>query len=189
MWRNRFGRGFGPVVWQITDDVDDDDDDDIYGKVCLRHHDLFKVDVLESLWLRHWSQSILVSLILSQKLFLTKHLSLHRKPWNVLASHVLPCWQHMIVRDFHENLIAVEVTDSGKKNYPNAHNSVMLFSSYHSLFPTETSSVVTIRRTATSPVLPHASSTWHSPDSLHSTVSVAVIERNRQRIENDRLII
>ena len=24
MWRNRFGRGFGPVVWQITD-VDDDD--------------------------------------------------------------------------------------------------------------------------------------------------------------------
>ena len=28
MWRNRFGRGFGPVVWQITDDDDDDDDDD-----------------------------------------------------------------------------------------------------------------------------------------------------------------
>ena len=26
MWRNRFGRGFGPVVWQITDDDDDDDD-------------------------------------------------------------------------------------------------------------------------------------------------------------------
>ena len=24
--RNRFGRGFGPVVWQITDDDDDDDD-------------------------------------------------------------------------------------------------------------------------------------------------------------------
>jgi len=23
MWRNRFGRGFGPVVWQITDDNDD----------------------------------------------------------------------------------------------------------------------------------------------------------------------
>ena len=28
MWRNRFGRGFGPVVWQIIDDDDDDDDDD-----------------------------------------------------------------------------------------------------------------------------------------------------------------
>ena len=27
MWRNRFGRGFGPVVWQSTDDDDDDDDD------------------------------------------------------------------------------------------------------------------------------------------------------------------
>jgi len=27
MWRNRFGRGFGPVVWQITDDDDDDDDE------------------------------------------------------------------------------------------------------------------------------------------------------------------
>jgi len=25
VWRNRFGRGFGPVVWQITDG-----DDDIY---------------------------------------------------------------------------------------------------------------------------------------------------------------
>ena len=23
MWRNRFGRGFGPFVWQITDDDDD----------------------------------------------------------------------------------------------------------------------------------------------------------------------
>ena len=23
MWRNRFGRFFGPVVWQITDDDDD----------------------------------------------------------------------------------------------------------------------------------------------------------------------
>jgi len=23
MWRNRFGRGFGPVVWQIIDDDDD----------------------------------------------------------------------------------------------------------------------------------------------------------------------
>ena len=26
VWRNRFGRGFGPVVWQITDDDDDDQD-------------------------------------------------------------------------------------------------------------------------------------------------------------------
>ena len=25
MWRNLFVRGFGPVVWQITDDDDDDD--------------------------------------------------------------------------------------------------------------------------------------------------------------------
>ena len=25
-WRNRFGRRFGPVVWQITNDDDDDDD-------------------------------------------------------------------------------------------------------------------------------------------------------------------
>jgi len=23
MWRNRFGRGFGPVVWQIIDDDDE----------------------------------------------------------------------------------------------------------------------------------------------------------------------
>jgi hypothetical protein len=24
-WRNHFGRGFGPVIWQITDDDDDDE--------------------------------------------------------------------------------------------------------------------------------------------------------------------
>jgi len=30
MWRNRFGRDFGPAVWQITDDDDDDDDDTMY---------------------------------------------------------------------------------------------------------------------------------------------------------------
>jgi len=24
MWMNRFARGFGPVVWRITDDDDDD---------------------------------------------------------------------------------------------------------------------------------------------------------------------
>jgi len=29
VWRNRFARGFGPVVLQITDDDDDDYDDDI----------------------------------------------------------------------------------------------------------------------------------------------------------------
>ena len=27
-WRNNFGRGYGPVVLQITDDDDDDDNDD-----------------------------------------------------------------------------------------------------------------------------------------------------------------
>jgi len=30
MWRNRFGRGFGPVVWQITDDDDDDKNEEGY---------------------------------------------------------------------------------------------------------------------------------------------------------------
>ena len=36
MWRNRFGRVFGPVVLQITgDDDDDDDDDDMFrATVC-----------------------------------------------------------------------------------------------------------------------------------------------------------
>ena len=37
MWRNRFGRGFGPVVWQITDE-----DDNIlticFGQCCWNHH-------------------------------------------------------------------------------------------------------------------------------------------------------
>ena len=34
MWRNRFGRGFGPVIWQITDD--DADDDDVSIEVTRR---------------------------------------------------------------------------------------------------------------------------------------------------------
>jgi len=41
VWRNRFGRGFGPVVWQITDDDDDDDestlfDSAVWHRVCPR---------------------------------------------------------------------------------------------------------------------------------------------------------
>jgi len=32
--RNRFGRGFGPVVWQITYD---DDDDDIWNVWSIRY--------------------------------------------------------------------------------------------------------------------------------------------------------
>ena len=57
MWRNRFGRGIGPVVWQITDD--DDDDNDIQLKpsavrihasrsdICLNRK-LFSVKILSS---------------------------------------------------------------------------------------------------------------------------------------------
>jgi hypothetical protein len=33
-WRNRFGSGFGPVVWQITDDGDDDDSS-FYEYLCM----------------------------------------------------------------------------------------------------------------------------------------------------------
>ena len=36
MWRNRFGRGFGPVVRQITDD-DDDDGDDVTSNNKMRY--------------------------------------------------------------------------------------------------------------------------------------------------------
>jgi len=32
MWRNRFGRGFGPVVWQITDDDDD------HEAMCIKYY-------------------------------------------------------------------------------------------------------------------------------------------------------
>jgi hypothetical protein len=32
-WRTHFERGFGPVVWQITDDDDDDDDDDSFQTI------------------------------------------------------------------------------------------------------------------------------------------------------------
>ena len=33
VWRNRFGRGCGPVVWQITDD--DDDDVFLFSILCI----------------------------------------------------------------------------------------------------------------------------------------------------------
>ena len=33
MWKDRFGRGFGPVVWQITDD----DDDEKKTTCCFKH--------------------------------------------------------------------------------------------------------------------------------------------------------
>ena len=50
MWRSRFRRGFGPVVWQIT--YDDDDDDDTYilcAKYCfwVRDQDMF-----------HWGEDL-----------------------------------------------------------------------------------------------------------------------------------
>jgi hypothetical protein len=35
MWRNRFGRDFGPVIWQITDDDDDHHHHDIVLKSIL----------------------------------------------------------------------------------------------------------------------------------------------------------
>jgi hypothetical protein len=37
-WRNRFGRGYGPVMWQITDDNDDDYSVNVtpkYKHICL----------------------------------------------------------------------------------------------------------------------------------------------------------
>jgi hypothetical protein len=34
-WRNRFGRGFGPVVWQI---IDDNDLWTIKNKVEIKHY-------------------------------------------------------------------------------------------------------------------------------------------------------
>jgi len=40
MWRNRFGRGFGPVVWQITDD---DDDLNIKKKNCWGNSSFIKI--------------------------------------------------------------------------------------------------------------------------------------------------
>jgi len=45
MWRNRFGRGFGPVVWQITDD-DDDDTVNTY-RPRRRWEDNIKMDLQE----------------------------------------------------------------------------------------------------------------------------------------------
>ena len=74
------------------------------------------------------------------------------------------------------------------KNYSNTQNSVMPFRSYHSLFPTKISFAVTTRRIAThspSPVFSHVTFCRYSS---FDKVAIAVIGRNRQRKENDRLI-
>jgi hypothetical protein len=44
-WRNRFGRGFGPVVWQITDDDD---------KYLLQNLAVTDTHVLASFRLTKW---------------------------------------------------------------------------------------------------------------------------------------
>ena len=36
IWRNRFGRGFGPVVWQITDNDDDENNTPIFCYIPYR---------------------------------------------------------------------------------------------------------------------------------------------------------
>ena len=53
MWRNRFGRGFGPVVWQI---IDDDDDDKLSPTThfFFTHEDMFLLHKLVAwYWVRH----------------------------------------------------------------------------------------------------------------------------------------
>jgi len=59
MWRNRFGRGFGPVVWLITDDDDDDDDDDVHDKIIKCRTVFFRVNrlgVIKAVY-QHWDQN------------------------------------------------------------------------------------------------------------------------------------
>jgi hypothetical protein len=51
LWRNRSTRGFGPVVWQITDDDDDDDDD---------HVQLMTQILKENEWREHRDQNVAI---------------------------------------------------------------------------------------------------------------------------------
>ena len=46
MWRNRFGRGFGPVVWQITDD-----DDELF--TCVSRHKC--ISILHGVYASFWN--------------------------------------------------------------------------------------------------------------------------------------
>jgi len=81
MWRNRFGRGFGPVIWQITDDDDDDNDDapahrsvvvtDFLAKTVWQHcsipHTLLnRLQLIFTCfldWNQHWSYGSFVMLL------------------------------------------------------------------------------------------------------------------------------
>ena len=46
MWRNRLGRGFGPVVWQITDNDDDDDDCQLDQQLIVIYLNINQLDAL-----------------------------------------------------------------------------------------------------------------------------------------------
>ena len=58
MWRIRLGRGFGPVVWQITDD---DDDDEVYMTFSVEIYAKF---ALKSLKQRNLIMPLFASLLL-----------------------------------------------------------------------------------------------------------------------------
>jgi len=44
VWRNHFGRGFGPVAWQITDD----DDYILYIKMDEQHQSICKYELYKN---------------------------------------------------------------------------------------------------------------------------------------------
>ena len=52
IWRNRFGRGSEPVVWQITDDDDDDD-------ICEQAYRYYVLFFFVALW-PNASQGLLI---------------------------------------------------------------------------------------------------------------------------------
>ena len=68
VWWNRFARGFGPVVWQITDNDDDDDDDDDKFYIFLTTQAPLKSVLFHSTWL-FWESYFVLNLKEHKPLF------------------------------------------------------------------------------------------------------------------------
>jgi hypothetical protein len=84
-WRNRIGRGCGPVVWQITDDDDDDDDDDdelrsVFQRVVMQTSSC-------TCYSENWNQA------LSLHFRSVGSISPARTPWRFRYTRVSFAWQ------------------------------------------------------------------------------------------------
>ena len=192
-----------------------------YSNVCLPHHDLlnyrtdlWKTGIFRKFMIRYWWQSHLFLLISSQKLFLTKKLTLtfdiaastgSLKKYMMLASLGFLWWQHMIIRGLHDHWTTEEAIGSWKTiPIPSIQfcpsDRTIPFKLCRRQFPTQIAFAMTtskaqgqtlkrVRIYEPSPVSPHGQLYVAFPrtSSFHN-VAIGITVKHRQRIENYRSI-